>query len=208
MEKCIENKLIVEKYLDVNEKNNYNSYILNIILNSFFLFFQIIFGSILAALLSPSILIVIGFTCIVTIINLIENSKMLKNTNLYTQNGVDESAKWKGLKNYMENFSMIDKKELPEIVLWEEYLVYATAFGIADKVLKQLKIAYPSIENTENLSNGVYIGLMMNTDFSSSFSRSISTAISSSYSSASGGGGGFSGGGGRRRRPVDGGGGR
>ncbi len=103
---------------------------------------------------------------------------------------------------------MIDKKELPEIVLWEEYLVYATAFGIADKVLKQLKIAYPSIENTENLSNGVYIGLMMNTDFSSSFSRSISTAISSSYSSASGGGGGFSGGGGRRRRPVDGGGGR
>ena len=105
-------------------------------------------------------------------------------------------------------FSMIDKKELPEIVLWEEYLVYATAFGIADKVLKQLKIAYPSIENTENLSNGVYIGLMMNTDFSSSFSRSISTAISSSYSSASGGGGGFSGGGGRRRRPVDGGGGR
>ena len=208
MEKCIENKLIVEKYLDVNEKNNYNSYILNIILNSFFLFFQIIFGSLLAALLSPYILIVIGFTCIVTIINLIENSKILKNTNLYTQNGVDESAKWKGLKNYMENFSMIDKKELPEIVLWEEYLVYATAFGIADKVLKQLKIAYPSIENTENLSSGVYIGLMMNTDFSSSFSRSISTAISSSYSSASGGGGGFSGGGGRRRRPVDGGGGR
>lgn len=76
----------------------------------------------MAALLSPYILIVIGFTCIVTIINLIENSKMLKNTNLYTQNGVDESAKWKGLKNYMENFSMLIKKNYQKLYFGKNIL--------------------------------------------------------------------------------------
>ena len=42
---------------------------------------------------------------------------------------------------------------------------------------------------------------MSHMDFSSSF-KSVSNAMSSSFSSGSGGGGGFSGGGGRRRRPV------
>ena len=49
------------------------------------------------------------------------------------------------IKDFMEDFSLIDQKRLPSIVIWEKYLVYATAFGIADKVIKQLKIVYQNL---------------------------------------------------------------
>ena len=129
------------------------------------------------------------------IIAIIINSKSLHKINVYTQKGIDEKEMWKGLKKYMEDFSMLDKREVPEIAIWEHFLVFATVFGIANKVLKQLKIVYPDLENNLDINTYTYMYLMMNTDFSSSFSNAISTSMSSAYSSASGGGGGFSGGG-------------
>ncbi len=109
--------------------------------------------------------------------------------------GIDEIAKWKGLKKYMQEFSMLDKREVPEIAIWEYFLVFATVFGIADKVLEQLKIVYPDIENTININTYPHMYLMVHADFSRSFSSAISTSMSFAYTSASGGGGGFSGGG-------------
>ena len=138
---------------------------------------------------------------LLSIINLILKSVELSRINVFTQEGINESEKWKGLKKYMEEFSMLDRREVPEIEIWEKFLVYATAFGIADKVLKQLKIVYPDIENSMNINTYPSMYLMMNTDFSRSFTDSISSSMSSAYSSASGGGGGFSGGGGGGRRP-------
>lgn len=129
--------------------------------------------------------------------------KIAKKLNVLTQKGVDQKEQWKGLKKYMEDFSMLDRREVPELVIWEKYLVFATAFGIADKVIKQLKIVYPNLdEMTNGINTFTYMNLMMNTDFSSSFSNAISSSMSSAYSSGSGGGGGFSGGGGGGRRPV------
>lgn len=142
---------------------------------------------------------------LVTLIELVVYFILFSKINVLTQTGTDEKAKWKGLKKYMEDFSMLDKREIPEIVIWEKFLVYATVFGIADKVLKQLKIVYPNITEQMNVNSYGYMYLMMNTNFSNSFSHAITNSMSSAYSSASGGGGGFSGGGrrpdgGRRRR--------
>ena len=133
------------------------------------------------------------FICELIAIN--RNSTIMRKINVYTQKGIDEKEMWKGLKKYMEDFSMLDKREVPEIAIWEHFLVFATAFGIANRVLKQLKIVYPDLENNLDINTYTYMYLMMNTDFSSSFSNAISTSMSSAYSSASGGGGGFSGGG-------------
>lgn len=140
---------------------------------------------------------------IMSIINCFKVSSIMKKINIYSQKGIDEAEMWRGLKRYMENFSMLDKREVPELVIWEKYLVYATAFGIADKVLKQLKIVYPNIEEMTGIENYAYMSLMINTNFSSNFSNAISTSISSSYSSGTGGGGGFSGGGGGGRWPAE-----
>lgn len=140
--------------------------------------------------------------------------KIAKKLNVLTQKGVDQQSEWKGLKKYMEDFSLLKEREVPELVVWERFLVYATVFGIAEKVIKQLKIVYP---NFEELSNGIttysYMNLMMTTNFSNSFSHAISSSINSSisstYSSGSGsgggfsGGGGFGGGGGRRRWKIN-----
>lgn len=139
-----------------------------------------------------------------------------------TQKGVDEKEQWKGLKKYMEDFSMMDEKSVPELVLWEKYLVFATAFGIADKVLKQLKVKYPEFSNEEYMNTTTYLYLMNRGNFSTSFVNSLNTSVNRAYNSgvsaratangysygnsSSGGGfgGGFSGGGGfgRRWRPA------
>lgn len=123
--------------------------------------------------------------------------------NTLTQKGVDEKEAWIGLKNYMEDFSMMKEKEIPELALWEKYLVYATAFGISDKVLKQLKVVYPQITDAEYMNSHGYSYLywMSYGNFSNNFIHSINTSINNTYnsinySSGSGSGGGFSGGGG------------
>ena len=146
---------------------------------------------------------------VISAINAILCWKIQKKLSIFTQKGIDKQTEWKGLKVFMEEFSMLDKREVPELVIWEKYLVYATAMGVADKVIKQLKIVYP---NFEEMTNGIetysYMSIMMNTNFSAGFSRAIDSSIqsartsySSTYSSGSGGGGGFSGGGGFGRRP-------
>ena len=141
----------------------------------------------------------------IIILNFIVSGIATSRIQVFTQKGIDESAKWKGLKKYMEEFSLIDEKEVPEIAIWEKFLVFATAFGIADKVLKQLKIVYSDIDSTVISNTYPHVYLMMHTDFSRSFSNAISSSMSTAYTSASGGGGGFSGGG--RWWPVAGGGG-
>ena len=110
---------------------------------------------------------------------------------------------WKGLEKFMLEFSRMKEYSTMELALWEEYLVYATAFGIADKVLKQLKVVYPQITDANYMnSNGyTYLYLMYHSNISNNFINSINTSVTSAYSSVnyssgSGSGGGFSGGGG------------
>ena len=131
--------------------------------------------------------------------------------------GNEEKEKWIGLKKYMNDFSLLKDKEVPDLVLWEEYLVYATAFGISDKVIQQLKVVYKEFNDPDYLAhhNFAYMCYMSNSQFGNNFishlnttMSSVCTAATSSYSSAHGGGGGFSGGGGggggggRRRRTL------
>lgn len=148
---------------------------------------------------------------VLSIICIIMCNKIAKRFSGITQDGVDEKEKWEGLKKYMEDFSMLDKREVPELVLWEKYLVYATAFGIADKVLKQLKVVYPQIAQ-DDFTAGNYLGLMYYSGLQNSFIHNLDRSINSAYqgsvsaraasysysNSSSGGGfgGGFSGGGG------------
>ena len=166
----------------------------------------IIFFAIFAIAFTSEFLNVFGYIgifglIVCQVIAIVINSRTLKKINVYTQKGINEKEMWRGLKKYMEDFSMLDKREVPEIAIWEHFLVFATAFGIADKVLKQLKVVYPNIENDLNVNTYTCMYFMMNTNFSSSFSNAISTSMSSAYTSASGGGGGFSGGGGGGRWP-------
>ena len=124
-----------------------------------------------------------------------------------TKKGIEHFAKWKAFKNFLNDFGNFSIKELPEIVLWEKYLVYATVFGLADKVEKAMNV---KITEFSDINNADYIMFthIHNMHMASIISSSMHSAInssqvsinranaSSSMSSGGGFGGGFSGGGG------------
>jgi uncharacterized membrane protein len=140
--------------------------------------------------------------------------KNAKTISVLTEEGFEELKEWRGLKKYMEDFSLLKDKEVPDLILWEKYLVYATAFGISKKVIDQLVKVYPQMATEELYRNGgyTYLHIASNHGFDSldnldrTFSHVCQTANSaysaahSSSSSGSGGGGGSSSGGGGRRR--------
>jgi uncharacterized membrane protein len=146
---------------------------------------------------------------IVLILNGIQTLRISMRLSGLTQEGLDEKEKWVGLKKYMVDFSLLKEREVPELVLWEKYLVFATAFGVADKVIKQLKILYPQMTDDEYMrKNCTYMYMVSNSsnfNIINSVNNSVSNVnsvirASSNYSSGSGSGGGFSSGGGFGRR--------
>ena len=119
-----------------------------------------------------------------------------------TKEGNELYRKWMALKNFIKDFGNFEEKELPDIKLWEKYLVYAHIFGIADELRKQMEIKMPNVEEYYNgLSMHDYMVLnhIINTNVTTTVNAAISSAQSkiaeSNASSGSGGGGGFSGGG-------------
>ena len=122
-------------------------------------------------------------------------------SNKRTKNGNELYLKWNALKNFMKDFGNFKEKELPEIALWEKYLVYAHVFGIAEELRKQMEVKIPNIENYSN-GMSTYDYMIFNNALNRSVTTSISAAITSANakiaesSSSSGGGfgGGFSGG--------------
>ena len=158
------------------------------------------------------------------ILNCIPHFVMNSKLNTLTQKGTEEAAKWNGLKRYMEDFSLLNEKEVPDLAVWEKYLVFATAFGISEKVLKQLKIRYPELQQINGYEYS-YMNLLyystLNTAFLSSLNNAtnqvymggMSSRASSGYSGGNfssgggfgggfSGGGGFGGGGGRNGRKI------
>lgn len=122
-----------------------------------------------------------------------------------TKEGNEEYLKWIGLKNFMNDFGKMDIKELPEVKLWEKYLVYAVTLGCADKLIKTMKIKIKDIGNIDEVDNismfnsRLFLITNMNNVVTTSINSAVSSAKSvaaSQNSSGSGMGGGFSSGGG------------
>ena len=113
----------------------------------FFLFFAFPIYSVFSSLLSASwiLLLLAGLLFVCFVVAGILTLKLAIRYKQLTQKGVDEKEQLDGLKNYLLHFSKIQEKDVPALILWEKYLVYATVFGIADRVLEQLKIVYPEM---------------------------------------------------------------
>lgn len=125
-----------------------------------------------------------------------------------TQKGSEHYARWKAFKNFLNDFGSFELKELPEIILWERYLVYATVFGLADKVEESMNV-YISEMDMSSLPDGYYpvftyihISPLIHTSFNqainNAYQRQAANYANTHSSSSSGGGfgGGFSSGGG------------
>lgn len=123
-----------------------------------------------------------------------------------SKKGNEDYVRWKAFKKFLEEFGSFEDYPVPSLIIWEHYLVYATSFGIADKVSEQLKLKF----NLEEISSVdctfvVYFGLdhrigrfnrtvsSMRTTSRSTVARYTSQRTGSSFGGRSGGGG-FSGG--------------
>lgn len=203
----VEDKLYQEELANKEEKQKYDKVSKKISTYIGVLMSAPLVLILLTVILNYIVIIAIGLIYILSIIDIIVINLLKSRINVFTKKGIDESILWRGLKHYMEDFSLLNEKEVPQIVLWEKFLVFATVLGIANKVLKQLKIVYPNIDEITNINTYSYINIVMHTNFTSSFSHSFSRSMSRTYSSSIGMGGGFSagGGGGRRRRSAAGG---
>ena len=120
--------------------------------------------------------------------------------------GQKELAEVFGLRKFLDEFTLISERSILEGIIWENLLVYATLFGLADKVLKELKSIYPDkLVEIENYTETVYISniyydalfrssrLAQNAINASRFATMAAQGFGGSVSI--GGGGGFSGGG-------------
>lgn len=77
---------------------------------------------------------------VVAIISLILPQKI---AGRWTQEGVDYDAKWHGFEKYIQDFSLIKEYPPESVMVWNKYLVYATALGVADKVRKSMGMSLP-----------------------------------------------------------------
>ena len=136
-------------------------------------------------------------------------SFLLKQKSMLNQRGEDKLSLWTGLYNFFNDFTLFEEKDLPELFMWEKYLVYATVLGVSKKVLKNLKFKYPQLEDENYVRDNMILYYSfyamqdnLNSDFGSvggSINNAITDAqraVSSLNSGAStGGGGSFSSGG-------------
>lgn len=134
------------------------------------------------------------------------NKILGKNLNDLNDNGKKELSQVYGLRKFLDEFSLISERSLIEGVIWENLLVYATLFGLAKKVLSELKKVYPEdLTKIENYSYNYNISyLYYQSIYTSSIQarQAINAARLARMAAAGhggsisfGGGGGFSGGG-------------
>jgi uncharacterized membrane protein len=121
--------------------------------------------------------------------------------------GVEQFKMWKAFRKFLRHFSQLDKADLPAVVLWEHFLVYAITLGVAKEVIGQLKVVFREDDFKNSALTFMYYGHYGHnygyfdtidnvTNTLVKTTESVYTQAMSKMSSASGGGGGFSGGGG------------
>ena len=121
-----------------------------------------------------------------------------------SQEAAELYAQYAALERFLKDFGRLQEKPPEAVALWEQFLVYAVTFGIADQVVKDMAIKIPEVVDDPAFRTSYYVwfavpgdggGLSAFNEIHQSFNQAVSVAISSS-SSGAGGGGGFSGGGG------------
>jgi uncharacterized membrane protein len=116
-----------------------------------------------------------------------------------TQVGINEYTKWRAFKRFLLHFSNMKDCEIPSVIVWEHYLVYAISLGVADKVISKLKLVLS--DQDIYLRNSTYLYCMtdrsgrLNNSMFRSFDKVFTSAFTTA-SSSTGSGGGFSYGGG------------
>ena len=146
-----------------------------------------------------------GAYCILGSALLYSSYYIKKNAGKYillSQFGEDEYVKWNGLYRFLDSDTLMNERTVIELPLWEQYLVYATAFGISEKVIKALEFRCPEINTFDSTTSMLYNPYyrsrsfyVSNRSFRSSVRSTSRSVRSGGYGGGYGGYGGYGGGG-------------
>ena len=135
----------------------------------------------------------------------IETLHVKSSASKYT-NHIEETRKVFGLKKFLQEFTLLDERHVSEVGLWKDYMIYATLFGIADQVIRDMKKINPEYFNmdqvAQQMADDMTIPMIYSTMHSSTARAVANKAAREARASGGGGrtswgggGGGFSGGG-------------
>ena len=124
------------------------------------------------------------------------NKKDTKAKKIMDESIYEDSQRLFGLKLFFNEFAKMNTKETLEVKIWDEYLMFAYLFGMADKVSKQLKNLYPEYIEQELERNNLDLNTLVLINSMTTRSVNAASAARSAAQSYSSGGGGFSSGGG------------
>jgi uncharacterized membrane protein len=143
--------------------------------------------------LASRMYLLIGFLLMFGIV-LIIISAIFKNVfGRWTPEGKLYYERWNNFKKFLTDFSALKEYPPESIKIWDHYLVYATALGVAKEVLRNMALIVPSEEL--NGSHFYFIGSSFD-QFDSGFGSAYSSSSPSGGDGGVGGVGDGSGGGG------------
>ena len=118
-----------------------------------------------------------------------------KRMSIYSEKGVLETDKVRGFEKMLDDIGNFKMRDVGDLILWEDIMPYAVAFGLSKKVLKELKIEFSDAElaSTPFIAYGPFYSTGSDS-FERSFEHSFTSGVFAGSSSVSGGSGGFSGG--------------
>lgn len=128
---------------------------------------------------------VLGLGFIYSAYYLYKNSK---DYVLLSQFGENEYAKWHGLYNFLNSDTLMNERTVIELPIWEKYLVYATAFGISEKVTSALKVRYPEylLDTTTSITGNSFYTSNSFRNYTRSFTQKTRNAYTSYATRSSG----------------------
>ena len=112
-----------------------------------------------------------------------------------TDKGARATEQALGFEAMLDDIGQFKMRDIGELTLWEQVMPYAIAFGLAKKVLKQLKLEFPEEIEADPYWTYYYAGASYGA-FASSFDEAISSSSGSggNFSASSASSGGFGGG--------------
>lgn len=120
-------------------------------------------------------------------------SSKFKNKITITDSGIDLYENFIKFKNYLEDYSLIEERDINEVKLWDGFMIYAAIYGISKKIYSNFTDIYPEYEN---MSAFDFYMISNITSYSSGISSAASSTLSSFESGGFGGSSSFGGGGG------------
>lgn len=119
----------------------------------------------------------------------------LRRFSSLTDKGARATEQALGFEAMLDDIGQFKLRDIGELTLWEQVMPYAIAFGLAKKVLKQLKLEFPEEIAADPYWTYYYAGASYGA-FASSFDEAISSSAGSggNFSASSVSSGGFGGG--------------